>query len=199
MFRGDGDMIKAIHAGLALMATSCLLCPAMASARQGQPRFVAAGRIGLITSRSPRMGPQLVRRGGYTAIAAMVRPRFMPGMIDVYPSATSGFRLSIGNRYFNKVNYAAAAEQASHGLLYDPHMTRGGVGLMRTFRRYTPALTVGYDVAMAPRLVVGLEGGTLTGRAINPGPRGRQFQNDDRRIYRSGLNPIATLAVRYAF
>ncbi|HEX4692989.1 hypothetical protein [Sphingomonas sp.] len=192
-------MIKAIHAGLALMAASCLLCPGLASARQGQPRSVAAARIGLITSRSPRMEPQLVRRGGYTAIAAMVRPRFVPGMLDIYPSATSGFRLSIGNRYFNKVNYTAAAEQASHGLLYDPHMVRGGIGLMRAFRRYTPALTIGYDVAMAPRLVVGLEGGALSGRAINQGPRGRAFRNDDRLASHAGLNPIATFAIRYAF
>ena len=129
----------------------------------------------------------------------MIRPRFVPGMIDIYPRAASGFRVSIGNRYFSKVNYAAAAEQASHGLLYDPHMTRGGVGLMRAYRRYTPAITIGYDLEMAPRLVVGLEGGTLKGRAINLGPRGPMTRADSRTVSRAGLNPIATFAIRYAF
>ena len=145
------------------------------------------------------MGPKLVRRGGYTAITDMVRPRFVGGMIDIYPSGRSGFRMSVGNRYFSRANFWNTAEQATRGILYDPHMTRGGGGLQGSFRRRTPAMTAGYDVELASRLVVGIEGGALKGRAINPGPRGGLFRYGDRKAGEAGLNPIAALSLRYAF
>ncbi|MES2097391.1 MAG: hypothetical protein V4459_11600 [Pseudomonadota bacterium] len=138
-------------------------------------------------------------RGGFTPITDMVRPRFAGGMIDIYPRAQSGFRFSVGTRYFSRPNVWRDAEQATNGLLYDPHMTRGGVGLVRAYRRYTPALTAGYDVALFNGVVVGLEGGMLTGRAINPGPRGARFSSDERTMAKSGMNPVATFSVRYAF
>lgn len=163
---------------------------------------VAAARLGLIGSRTPRMGPLLVLRGGYVAVKDMVRPRFVGGMIDIYPSTHTGFRFSIGDRYFAKPNFWREAEQATNGLLFDPRMIRGGVGLQqRVYRRRTPAALVGYDVEMAPGLVAGFEAGTLFGRAINPGPRGaRGFSADKTGMAGGrGLNPVATFAVRFAF
>jgi hypothetical protein len=160
---------------------------------------VSSFRIGLIGSRSPRMGPRLVMRGGYTPITNMVRPRFAGGMIDIYPSTRTGFRFSIGNRYFAARNFWRDAEQATDGLLYDPHMIRGGVGLVRAYRKYTPALTAGYDIELGQGLVAGIEGGAINGRAINPGPRSARFTADDRKVPRAGLNPIASVAIRYAF
>ncbi|MDB5679838.1 hypothetical protein [Sphingomonas bacterium] len=146
------------------------------------------------------MGPQLVRRGGYTAITDMVRPRFVGGMIDIYPSTKTGFRFSIGDRYFAKTNFWRDAEQATNGLLFDPRMVRFGIGLQqRVYRRRTPAAVVGYDTELAPGLVAGIEGGTLVGRAITRGPRVRMSGADDRAVNRAGLNPVATFAVRFAF
>lgn len=192
-------MKRAIGAGVLIGTLVCAVQPAVAR-RGAAPMGVAAARLGLINGRSQRMGPRLVKRGGYTAITAMVRPRFVGGMIDIYPAARSGFRLSTGTRYFVRTNNWQAAEQATRGLLYDPHMTRGGIGLVRPFRRYIPALTLGYDLQPAPGLVVGPEGGTMMGGAIVTGPRGTRLSgSDDSKMERSGLNPVATVAVRYAF
>ena len=191
-------MAKAICAGFALIGAACVLCPMAASARHPQKRSVAEARFGLVTSRTPRMGPQLVRRGGYTALSDMVRPRPFRGMTDIYPFAIAGFHVSAGSRYFSRANFWSAAEQTTRGLLLNPRL-RGGGGVSTGFRGPTWALTTGYDVALLPRLVVGIEGGALKGRAINPGPRGRMFRADDRKASRAGSNPLATLAVRFAF
>lgn len=173
---------------------------ASAMEKDAMPRIVAASRFGLISARTPRLGPMLVRRGGYVAVKDMVRPRFVGGMIDLYPSTRTGFRVSVGDRYFAKTNFWRDAEQATGGLLFDPRMIRGGVGaLQRTYRKKTPAAVVGYDTELAPGLVAGVEGGALLGRAINPGPRGgRSFRAEDNRMG-AGLNPVATVAMRYAF
>jgi hypothetical protein len=191
-------MAKAIHAGIALIAAACVLYPAAASARHPQKRTVAEARFGLISSRAPRMGPRLVRRGGYTALTDMVHPRPFRGMTDVYPFAGAGFHVSAGSRYFQRANFWSAAEQATRGLLFNPR-SRGGGGVATGYRGRTWALTAGYDVELLPRLVVGIEGGALKGRAINPGPRGRMFRADDRKANRAGLNPLATFAIRFAF
>ncbi|MBN8815416.1 MAG: hypothetical protein J0J06_08225 [Sphingomonas sp.] len=184
--------------GLAIMLLA-IAQPAVARERSAARPDIAAARFGVINGRTPRLGPKLVRRGGYLAITDMVRPRFVGGMIDIYPSTKTGFRLSVGDRYFAKVNFWRDAEQATHGLLLDS-AARGGVGAQqRIYRRRTPAAVVGYDTELAPNLVVGLEGGTLFGRAISRGPRIRMSSGGDRAVNRAGLNPIATFAVRLAF
>ena len=191
-------MIRAIGAGLAIVAAGYTLFPSAASARHAPKRPVAEARFGLVNAHAPRFGPKLVRRGGYTALADMVRPRFSGGMTDIYPSAEIGLHLSIGSRYFARPSYWATAEQATRGILYDPQW-RTSSGIRTGFRRRTWAMTAGYDAEVLPGMVVGIEGGALKGRAINPGPRGRMFRVDDRKAGRAGLNPIATLAIRYAF
>ncbi|QDZ06494.1 hypothetical protein FPZ24_02565 [Sphingomonas panacisoli] len=191
-------MPRGIFATIAMTALMCALWPTASSARQSIKRPVAAARFGLITSRVPRMGPAIVRRGGYTALADMVRPRFFKGMTDIYPVASFGLHISIGSRYFARPNFWNDVEQASRGMIVNPQW-RGGGGVSTGFRRRTWALTTGYDAEVLPRLVIGLEGGALKGRAINPGPRGQIYRLRDREANRVGLNPIATLAVRYAF
>ena len=189
-----------VRVGFLIGLLGCISQPAAALPRASATKAVAAGRLGLINARSQRMGPRLVRRGGYTEIRDMVRPRFVGGMVDIFPTARSGLRFSVGTRFFSRTNNWQAAEQATNGLLYDPHMTRGGIGLVRPFRQYIPAMTVGYDVELAPRMVFGLEGGAIMGRAISPGPRGTRLSGgDDEKLRRSGLNPVASAALRYAF
>ena len=191
-------MSRAITAAVAITALACMLSPATSSARELTKRPVAEARFGLVNAKAPRMGPKLVRRGGYTALTDMVRPRFFGGMTDIYPVAAIGARLSVGSRYFARPNYWTTAEQATRGLLFDPHWRSSG-GMPSGLRRRTWAMTAGYDTEILPGLVAGIEGGALKGRAINPGPRGRAFRADDRKTNRAGLNPIATLAVRFAF
>ena len=189
-----GVAIIGLIAGLAGAAQ-----PAVAGERGAARPNIAAARFGAVTSRTPRLGPKLVQRGGYVAVKDMVRPRFVGGMIDIYPSTKTGFRVSVGDRYFAKVNFWRDAEQATHGLLLDS-AARGGIGgQQRIYRRRTPAAVVGYDTELAPNLVAGIEGGALFGRAINRGPRIRMSSGGDRAVNRAGLNPIATFAVRYAF
>lgn len=191
-------MIRAIGAGLAIVAAgSALLSPA-ASARHAPKRPVAEARFGLVNARAPRFGPKIVRRGGYTALTGMVRPRYFKGMTDIYPVAGLGLHVSIGSRYFARPNYWNTVEEVSRGIIVNPQW-RGGGGVPTGFRRRTWAMTAGYDAEVLPNLVIGLEGGALRGRAINPGPRGQVYRLRDRAMNRAGLNPIATLAIRYAF
>ena len=189
-----------LRGGVLLSALICAGLVSEAQARKAtKPLPVAAVRVGLLKPKSPLFGPQLVYRGGYTPLNDMVRPRFVGGMVDIYPSSSSGFRLSTGTRYFSRANFWVAAEQTTRGLLYDPHWSRGGRGLARGFRRYTPAVTLGYDLQPLRGLVVGLEGGALNGRAIQPVGPGRGVFREQRLAGRSGLNEVATLSARLAF
>lgn len=202
--RGDiGDMIKAVRAGVLLGAILCIGVGGQALAKgefvlKPKAKPISTIRFGALNAKVPLVGARLVYRGGVTPMNAMMRPRFVGGMIDIYPSSDLGFRMSVGTRYFARKNFWIAAEEATRGLLYDPHMTRGGRGLMRGYRRYTPAATVGYDISPTKGLVVGVEGGMLTGRAISPMRAGRMGiarTTDDR----NGTNRIVTLSARLAF
>jgi len=200
-------IIRAICAGVAVGALASSMPPAHgrnlahAVVKQAAPpaaKSVARVRLGLLLPKSQRFGPQIVYRGGFTPIEDMVRPRFIGGMVDLYPADHSGVRLSLGTRYFARPNFWIAAEQATAGILYDPHMTRGGRALPRGFRRYTPAMTLGYDRELSPGLVIGLEGGALSDRAILP-IRPARWSAAGVRDGGSGLNPVATMSARLAF
>ncbi len=191
-------MSRTIRAAIAVAVLGGMLWPVASSARPPVKRPVAEARYGLIHARAPRFGPMVVRRGGYTALTDMIRPRFYKGMTDIYPVATFGLHVSIGSRYFARPNYWNDVEQVSRGTIVNPQW-RGGGGVATGFRRRTWALTTGYDAEVLPGLVVGLEGGALNGRAINPGPRGRAYRLRDSAMNRVGLNPVATFAIRYAF
>lgn len=196
-------VIRAMCAGFAIGALACTIQPAQARntlpmALKPAPKSVARIRVGLVLPKSPRLGPQIVYRGGYTPLDEMIRPRFIGGMIDLYPTERSGIRLSIGSRYFARPNFWIAAEQATGGMLYDPHMTRGGRSLSRGFRRATPAMTLGYDRELSPGLVLGLEGGALSDRAIMPTRPGR-WSASGVRDGGFGVNPVATMSARFAF
>lgn len=200
---GMGDMNKAVRASVLTGALLCISVGGQALAKgefvlKPKAKPISAARVGLINARLPLVGARLVYRGGYTPLNTMMRQRFVGGMIDIYPSTNFGFRMSVGTRYFARKNFWIAAEEATRGILYDPHMTRGGRGLMRGYRRYTPAATLGYDISPTKGLVVGLEGGMLTGRAISPmrpGRLGMTRTTDDR----DGGNEIVTLSARLAF
>lgn len=201
--RGD-DMSKAMVASALIAALVGTGISTGAQARdKTKPLLpIAAVRVGLVNPKAPYIGPQLVRRGGYTPVNDMVRPRFVGGMVDIYPSSQNGFRFSTGTRYYSRPNFWIAAEQATRGLLYDPHWQRGGRGLARGFKRYTPAMTLGYDIQPMQGLVIGLEGGAISGRAIQPVGPGRGVSRDQRLGMDSrhgGMNEVATVSARLSF
>lgn len=198
-------MSKAIGTGVLMGAILYIFTGNQAFAKDGwslRPKAksvsVPASRIGLIDGKVPLIGARMVYRGGYSPIRTMVRPRFVGGMVDIYPSTTHGFRFSVGTRYYARPNFWIAAEQATGGVLYDPHMTRGGRGLVRNFRRYTPTAMVGYDISPANGLVLGIESGALAGRAIPTvrTPRMGFARSDGGN---SGLNEVVTMSARLAF
>lgn len=200
-------VIRAICAGFVIGALACTFQPAHArniqlAAVKLEPKRVTRVKVGVRVEdpafRSPRLGPQIVYHGGYTPLDEMLRPRFIGGMIDLYPTERSGIRLSVGTRYFARPNFWIAAEQATGGLLYDPHMTRGGRSASRGFRGSTPAMTLGYDRAVSKGFVLSLEGGALSDRAIMPTRPGR-WSASGVRDGGFGLNPVATASARLAF
>jgi hypothetical protein len=161
-------------------------------------------KAGLVDARVPRLGPVLlIRRGPVATLSENARTRFAGGMIDIFPLSPSGFHLGVGSRYFSRANFWVAAETATDGLIADTHLPRGigSLASRRTFNRYTPATTVGYDLTLLPGLVAGVEGGTLLGRAIPRGPQVLRFRDGgagpgDRA---NALNPIATMSLRFGF
>jgi hypothetical protein len=161
-------------------------------------------KAGLVDLRVPRIGPVLlIRRGPVATLSNNARTRFAGGMIDIFPLSPSGFHLGVGSRYFSRTNFWVAAETATDGLIADTHMPRGVGSLAgrRTFNRYTPATTIGYDLTLLPGLVAGVEGGTLFGRAMPHGPQLLRFRDggagpSDRD---NGLNPVATMSLRFGF
>jgi hypothetical protein len=196
-------VIWAICAGFAIGALACAVQPAQArNARSVTLKPASMGtariRVGVLLPKSPRLGRQILYRGGYAPLDDMVRPRFIGGMIDLYPTERSGIRLSAGTRYFAQPNFWIAAERATGGMLYDPHMTRGGRGLARGFRRSTPVMTLGYDREVSRGLVLGVEGGAMADRAILP-MRPNRWSAAGVRDGGSGLNPVATMSARLAF
>jgi hypothetical protein len=161
-------------------------------------------KAGLVDERVPRLGPVLlIRRGPVAALNESARPRFAGGMIDIFPLSPSGLHLGVGSRYFSRANFWVAAEAATDGLIADIHMPRGVGSLAgrRTFNRYTPATTIGYDLTLLPGLVAGVEGGTLFGRAMPRGPQLLRFRDGGAlpRDRDNALNPIATMSLRFGF
>ena len=192
-------VIRAICAGFALGALACTLQPAHGrnGVRPPTPKPAPRIRVSLLPPKSPRLTSDIVYRG-YAPMEDMVRSRFLGGMVDLHPTARSGVRLSVGTRYFARPNFWIAAERATAGILYDPHMTRGGRNLPRGFRRYTPALTLGYDREVSRGLVVGLEGGALANGALPP-VRPYRWSAAGVNDGGSGFNPVATMSARFAF
>lgn len=136
----------------------------------------------------------------FNRVKGALRHRFASKMMDLYPSAESGFHLSFGTRFFAKQYIRRDQQLATNGLLYEPRMPRGGYG-QRGFRRATAAATVGYTQTVRSNLMFGLEGGTLLGRAVQAPPRLLPLTGEgrDRSDSRRQLNPVLNLTVAYAF
>lgn len=113
-----------------------------------------------------------------------IHPRLARSMIDLFPVPDEGFRLSAGNRFV-----ARRVAGDSRGLLYTPRGASNGV--MRTgLRRFNPAVTVGYQGEVAPRVSLGVEVGALKGHAWQ---RVRTDGAIPRGLRERERNPVASL------
>jgi hypothetical protein len=113
-----------------------------------------------------------------------IHPRLARSMIDLFPIPDEGFRLSAGNRFV-----ARRVAGDSRGLLYTPRGASNGV--MRTgLRRFNPAVTVGYQGEVAPKVSLGVEVGALKGHAWQ---RVRTDGAMPRGLRERERNPVASL------
>lgn len=113
-----------------------------------------------------------------------IHPRLARSMIDLFPIPDEGFRLSAGNRFV-----ARRPAGDSRGLLYVPR--NGSAGVMRTgLRRFNPAVTVGYQGEVAPKISLGVEVGALKGHAWQ---RVRTDGGMPRGMRERERNPVASL------
>ncbi len=103
-----------------------------------------------------------------------MRPRATGSMVDIYPIDGTGFHLSGGLRFFSNRSYLRETAHATRDLLYLPR-TPGNPGNRWGYRR-TPSMALGYTQTLDNDMFVGLEVGTIMGRATSAnrrfGPRG---------------------------
>ena len=201
-------MAKRLFLGLFMMLATLTAMPAAAQTdyRFDLPehrtfRPIPVIRAGLADDRSPRFGPVvMVLRHPAPPITDIAHRRFAGGMVDIYPLAPSGFHFGIGTRYFSRANFWVMAEEATLGRLPDVRPNRNVPGQRRQFNRFTPAATAGYDFTIARGLVAGFEGGALLGRAMPRGAHVLRLNEGGSRLDRGGgVNPVATVTMRYAF
>jgi hypothetical protein len=154
------------------------------------PDFRLRTSVGLFT------GPSVVAPGGN------VRQRIASSMFDFYPmGVNSGFHFSGGARYYRRDNFAIDQQTLTHGLLYSPNWHTGG-GSRAGFKRFTPAATMGYTSTIGDKLLIGVEGGALMGRATNPMPRAMERALTEHALGFSqphGLNEVASFVVGMRF
>lgn len=98
---------------------------------------------------------------------AGLRRRFPnSSMMDLYPLAGSGLHLSGGTRLFARRNFVQETADSARGALA---VTRSIMAPMTTragFKKFNPALTAGYTVALSRLAQIGVEGGALMSNAF---------------------------------
>ncbi len=123
--------------------------------------------------------------------ASRLRKGFGGSMIDYFPFGSDGFHLSSGGRMMSRLSSPFHDQ-----LLYAP---RGGG--IRSSRRLTPAMMMGYSRQLQHGLTMGVEGGIVMGHldnnyysVIRPARSNRLNEGG-----RSNENPVARMTVAYSF
>lgn len=190
-------------AGLGLIPGAALANPVDLVAQAPQS---VEGRIAPLPSpRETRFSPAFAARTDMLTTSTSADPfgdpsgamrhRFASSMIDYYPLAHSGLRISAGVRMFQTTNFLRDAERATQGLLYNPHLLGSGAQARTGFAKKTPAVTVGYTTTFR-KATFGFEAGSLLGRANANLPRA--FEAVGYRMHGS-LNPIANVVFGLSF
>ncbi len=126
--------------------------------------------------------------------------RAASSLVDYYPFEPEGFRVSVGLHFFSRTSMLRQMVQSADGRLFvgrSPINAGARIG----YRRYTPALTMGYTHKFGRDGTFGIEAGALVGRAFVSMPR----------IFRqtsiaaggspeqSGLNPLLHAVLDFSF
>jgi hypothetical protein len=99
------------------------------------------------------------------------RRRLAGAMFDFFPVAGSGFHLSAGTRLFQRRNFLGETEASARGLMAGPRAIGGATTYRAGFKKFNPAITAGYSLAVSKLAQVGVEAGALMGSAYS-GPAG---------------------------
>ena len=126
-----------------------------------------AFRLGVLTA-TVAAKPLLGAIGN--AQGAMHR-RLTGAMFDFFPVAGSGFHLSAGTRLFQRRNFLAETEASARGLMAGPRAVGGATIYRAGFKKFNPAITAGYQLAVGKLAQVGVEAGALMSSAYS-GPSG---------------------------
>ena len=103
---------------------------------------------------------------------SMLRRRFTGvSMMEFYPVANSGFHLSAGSRLYSRRNFSKETEDSAHGLLATTRINAAPIVSKASLRKFNPAITAGYTMALSAMTRIGVEGGAMMGRmfASTPG------------------------------
>ena len=126
--------------------------------------------------------------------SAALRRGFGASMTSFYPFAASGFHLSGGSRSTPRALAGKVVEPDYAALLWSPR----GSGI-RSTRRFSPAMLVGFDRPVADGVTLGLDGGMVMGRMDNArlGPHGHGLGGGF--DHAGGSNPMARMTLGYLF
>ena len=165
----------AASAGAASLPIAAAAAPAVL------PTFVAAAALPAVAAATPVATGY--RLGVLTATAAArpmlglvksgegaLRRRLIGAMTDFHPFAGSGFTLSAGPRLFQRRNILAEVEQSARGIMAGPRSTASATTNGVGFKRFNPAITAGYTMAVGKLAQVGLEAGALMSGAYSGAP-----------------------------
>ena len=128
---------------------------------------VAAGyRLGVLTATAAARPMLSLVQSGEGAL----RRRLASAMTDFRPFAGSGFTLSAGPRLFQRRNILSEVEQSARGIMAGPRSTASATTNGVGFKRFNPAITAGYTMAVGKLAQVGLEAGALMSGAYSGAP-----------------------------
>ena len=125
---------------------------------------------------------------------SMLRRRFTGAtMMEFYPVAASGFHLSAGARLYSRRNFTKETEDSAHGALAVTRSISAPMATRPGFRRFNPAVTAGYTMALSAMTRIGIEGGAMMGHlfASTPGLPHHAFGFTSENAFRP--NPVANL------
>lgn len=162
--------LPAIAAATPLLATLPVAALAAATAPAAVAKAPAADafRLGVLTATAALARPVRSMIGG---MEGALHRRLTGAMFDFFPVAGSGFHLSGGTRLFQRHNFLAETEASARGIMAGPRAIGGATTYRAGFKKFNPAITAGYSLALGKLTQVGVEAGALMSGAYS-GPAG---------------------------
>lgn len=175
------------------------LAPLFTTSTFSAPSFAAGVSAGLIGPVIPDLRlPTVTLAPSPSTLSlddnSMLRRRFTGvSMMEFYPVAASGFHLSAGTRLYSRRNFSRETEDSARGALAVTHSISAPMATKPGFRKFNPAVTAGYTMALSAMTRIGIEGGAMMGHlfASAPGLPRHAFGAGGENGFRP--NPVANL------